>query len=128
MFSKLLSQEPVINATNDLAFLIQKETIERLIADKLDCPANIENARVTIVQGRKFLKLIVGSSVRYFVNLSCGTIFASASRNAPNFNRSFGTVFDMNDFTWGEYEARAKAGTRWEMVPTRGGYFTAVRT
>jgi hypothetical protein len=137
MFSKLLSQEPVINALSDLAFLIQKETIARLIADKLDCPANIENARVTIVQGRKYAKIIVGSSVRYFVKLTggdmvhraeMGTIYASASRNAPNFNRSFGTVFDMNDFTWGEYEPRAKLGTRWTMVPTRGGYFTAVRT
>lgn len=126
MFSKLLSQAPVINATSDLAFLIQKETIAHLIEYNLDCPANIENARVTIVNGRKYLKLIVGSGVRYFVRLSDGVIFASASRKSPNFNRSFGTVFTIDEFNWGGYEARVKRGSPWTMVPTSAGYMTAV--
>lgn len=128
MFNKWKLERELTEGLEKLAFTIQHETIERLEADKLDCPANIENARVTVSMGRKFAKIIIGTGVRYFVRLTDGEIFASASRNAPNFNRSFGTLWTVDDFTWGEYEARAKPGSDWEMVPTRGGYMTAVRT
>lgn len=126
MFNKWKLEQEMTAALSRFTAMLEKQTIERLVADKLDCPANIENARVTATKGRKFAKIMVGSGVRYFVSLSDGGIFASASRNAPNFNRSFGTLWTIDEFTWGEYEARALPGTDWEMIPTRSGYMTAV--
>ena len=128
MFNKWKLEAEVTAALINFSARLEKETIERLHADYLACPANIENARVTVKPGRKYAKVIVGSGVRYFISLTTGNIYASAGRNAPNRNRFFGTLWTVDDFNWGEYEARAKPGTNWEMVPVAGGsgYMTAV--
>jgi len=126
MFNKMILEKEYTDAVIALSERITLETRARLIADNLDCPANMDNAEARVVTGRKFDKIIIGGGVRYFVDRGRGMIYASASRNAPNFNRSFGTVYSADEFTWGDYEARAKPNTRWEMVPTRGGYMTAV--
>jgi hypothetical protein len=128
MSNAMIQKTAMSDLLNTFAWTIGRDTMNRLIADRLDCAANMENACVKIAMGRKFAKVIVGSSVRYFVRLTDGVIFASASHNAPNFNRSFGTLWTINDFNWGGYEARAKFGTPWKMVPVKGGsgYLTAV--
>ena len=126
MFNKLILEKEYTDALELLLTRITTETRARLVADGLDCPANMQNAEARISSGRQFDKIVIGNGVRYFVERLSGTVYASASRNAPNFNRSFGTVYSQDDFNWGAYEARAKPGTPWEMRPTRGGYFTAV--
>jgi len=126
MFNKWKLEAEVTAALINFSARIEKETIERLHADGLSCQANIDNARVTVKPGRKYAKIVVGSGVRYFVRKSDGVIFASVSRNAPNCNRSFGTLWTVDDFNWGAYEAVAKPGTPWRMVNTVGPYATAV--
>ena len=65
-------------------------------------------------------------SARYFVRIEDGTIFASASWRAPNFKRSYGTLDTAEQFDWSGFNGVAKPDSIYEMVPTRGGYFTAV--
>lgn len=126
MFNKWKIEADVQDALVPFMQRLEREQLERLVADGLDCPANIDNARVSYSKGRKFAKIMVGSGVRYFVRLADGYIYASASRNTPNFKRSFGSLWTVEDFDWGEYEARAKPGTPWIMVETANGYMTAV--
>lgn len=128
MFNKMMLEREFTDGITALCEVITVDTQARLVADNLACPANMQNAIAQYKTGRKFAKVLVGSSVRYFVRISDGYIFASASRNAPNFNRSFGNLWTIGDFDWGNYEARAKPGTPWTMVPVAGGsgYMTAV--
>jgi len=110
-----------------------RETMqEQMIADLktagLDCPANHDGCKVRLKKGRKYVKVIVGGGVRYFVEhaTGSGTIFAAATRDKPNFNRSFGTVSEYPMFHWGGYEGVAKPGSGFTMKPTAGGYQTAI--
>lgn len=101
------------------------DTWQYLKDSNLDCDANQRNAVANWKPGRTFAKIVNGSSTRYFVRMSDGMIFASATWKKYNPNRSFGTLDTIDDFFWGNYEGFAKANTPWTMTPTRGGYFTA---
>jgi len=107
---------------------LEKQLLSDLIAAGLDCPANRDGCKVRTKKGRKYIKIIVGGGVRYFVahEDGTGTIYASASRDKPNFNRSFGTLSDVRHFNWGGYEGVAKEGSPFVMKPTMGGYATAI--
>lgn len=82
--------------------------------------------------GSKFVRVYfkTGSSrsVRYFVRIADGAIFAANSWKVPNLNRQFGTFDTMNEFEWGGYEGVAKPDSRFKMKPVGGGsgYQTAV--
>ena len=103
------------------------ETITRLREHKLDCKANLEHAIAEWNKGNKYAKIVNKSSVRYFVELSTGTIFAAKSWAAPNRNRSYGTLDTMDEFNWGDYSPTPLATSDWSLKPTRFGYATAVR-
>ena len=116
----------MIQDIDNFCTLLEQDTIRQLKADKLDCSANLANAQTKSTLGRTYAKILSGGSVRYFIRLTDGVIFASKGWNAPNLKRSFGTVYTMNDFYWGHYEGTALKGTPWTMVPTKFGYQTAV--
>lgn len=115
-----------INKLSILLEVITTQSQARLVNLKLDCTANTRDAIASAREGRLYFKVMVGGGVRYFVRKADGIIFAAAGRAAPCFNRSFGTLDTINDFHWGNYEPIANANTPWRMVPTRGGYMTAV--
>lgn len=126
MFNKWRLEKEFTDMLEKFTTMLEAQQIERLEHHGLACPANIEGARVTASIGKRYAKVMVGSSVRYFVAMYTYNIYASASRTVPNRNRFFGTLHTIADFNWGAYEAFAKPGTPWQMTPTRGGYFTAV--
>ena len=113
-----------------IEYLLHKitvDTLKRLGEDGLDCAANQRNAVAEVHRdGRKYVAIAVGRGVRYFVSKDSAGIYASAGRDKPNFSRFFGTLFTIDEFFWGNYEAEALPDSMYEMVPTRMGYKTAV--
>jgi hypothetical protein len=112
-----------------LAALCSKITFDtrfRLNSTGLSCKANMENAKAEYTIGRTYAKIMQGDSVRYFVRLNDGMIFASKSWQAANFNRSYGTLDTIDQFDWGNYNPVAYDGTDFKMVGTSMGYMTAV--
>jgi len=77
--------------------------------------------------GKKYIRIIIGSSARYFVEFGTGTIYGSESWSKPNLRRQFGTLGTVDQFEWGGYEAKAKPASDFVMIQTSGPYFTAVR-
>ena len=77
--------------------------------------------------GRKYIRILIGSSVRYFVEVATGVIFGSESWRKPNLRRQFGTLDTFQQFDWTGYEGKAKPDSEFVMVKTSGPYYTAVR-
>lgn len=50
------------------ANLLEDQQVERLHKDKLDCQANIDSAKVSIKEGKKYFKVDVGTSGKYMVD------------------------------------------------------------
>jgi hypothetical protein len=67
-----------------------------------------------------------GKSVRYFVRVADGAIFAANGWKVPNLNRQFGRLDTINEFDWSGYEGRSKPDSQFKMVPTVHPYATAV--
>lgn len=86
------------------AELLEKQQIERLKKDNLDCQANIDNARVHIKEGKKYTKVNVGSSGKYMID-SEGNIFGIKGYGVINKSHYFGTLDTINEYYWGNYKA-----------------------
>lgn len=84
--------------------LLEKQQIERLHKDKLCCQANIDNSKVTIKQGKKYIKIDVGDSGKYMID-SEGNIFGIKAYGVIHRGHYFGTLDTINDYYWGEYQA-----------------------
>ena len=78
--------------------------------------------------GKKFSRITVGSSARYFVRHEDGAIFASESYKKPNLKRQYGTLDTMTQFNWAGYNAVAWPDSDYEMqnMPGGSGYQRAV--
>lgn len=65
-------------------------------------------------------------SVRYFIAVEDGTIYAASSWKKPNPKRSFGTLDTIDQFDWSGYEGVALPDSAYYMKTTAGPYATAV--
>lgn len=90
---------------NQFAALLEAQTIATLRAEGLGCEANIQNARVTVVAGRKFIKVDVGSSGKYMVDAQTEEIFGIKGYGVVHRGHRFGTLDTIEDFNWGGYRA-----------------------
>lgn len=95
----------------------------KLEAQQVAGPYNNKSVGITI--GKKFAKVTIGSSVRYFVEIATGIIYASASWQKYNPNRSFGTLDTVDQFDWSGYEGKAFPTSDYEMIVTSDPYYTA---
>lgn len=107
------TQEVLTDLTHDeqlTAFgkLLEAEKIEYLRKSKLDCQANIDNAKVTIKPGNKYSKVDVGSSGKYMVDKE-GNIFGIKAYGQIHKGHHYGTLTTTNEWNWGGYTARKKA-------------------
>jgi len=88
----------------DFAKLLEEQQIERLKHNKLDCSANIANARTKIIPGSKYTKVDVGSSGKYMVDRD-GSIFGIKGYGKIHRGHRFGTLQTTDSYYWGDYEA-----------------------
>ena len=86
------------------AELLEKQQIERLHKDNLACQSNIDNCKVTIKEGKKYIKVDVGSSGKYMID-SEGNIFGIKGYGVIHRGHYFGTLDTIHNYYWGNYIA-----------------------
>jgi len=93
------------------AELLEKEQIEYLHKYKLACNANIINAKVTIKNGSKYIKVDIGTSGRYIVDAE-GNIFGIKGYGVINKKHYYGTLDTITNYYWGGFKGVRKGGTQ----------------
>jgi len=93
---------------NAFGIHFQEEQIARLRADKLDCPNNIQNSMVNIIDGNKYIKVDTGTCGRYMVEKSTGIIYGIKGYGKVHKGHQYGTVDTFKDWYWGKYYAERK--------------------
>ena len=89
---------------NKFAKLLEKQQIENLHVRNIACQANINNCKVTIKPGKKYVKVDVGSSGKYIVDAD-GNIFGIKGYGVIHRGRRFGTLDTIDEWDWGGYGA-----------------------
>lgn len=84
--------------------LIELETAARMRADGHKNEDNIKNSsRITIKTGSKFIKVDVGSSGKYMVEVKTGNIFGIKSYGVVHRGHFYGTLDETAQWNWGDY-------------------------
>lgn len=89
------------------AEVLEREQMERLKVEKLDCQANIENCKVSIKYGKKYVRVDVGTSGKYMVDEQ-GNIFGIKGYGVLHSGHKYGTLDTINQYDWGKYTAWKK--------------------
>ena len=92
----------MINKLNELANLIKKEAIQRLVDIKLDCEANIKNVGTQVKEGKKYFKIDKGHSAFIMIDFE-GNIFGVKGYGVINKKKCYGTLDTIHEYYWGEY-------------------------
>ncbi|MDO8490836.1 MAG: hypothetical protein Q7T04_02330 [Dehalococcoidia bacterium] len=79
----------------EFARKVEEGEIAGLRRAKLDCEANLNNAKTTIKPGKRWTKVDVGSSGRYMVDMD-GSIYGIKAYGVPHFGHPFGTLENPN--------------------------------
>lgn len=85
------------------AKLLEAQQIERLHQQDLACDANIAHARTNIKNGKKFVKVDVGNSGKYMVEVETGNIFGIKGYGVVHRGHWYGTLDTINEYQWGDY-------------------------
>lgn len=88
-----------------LAERIEKESLERLISNNLDCEANRVQCKTHTHEGQKYTRVDIGSSGRYMVVNATGEIFGIKAYGVIHKGHYYGTLETIDDYYWGEYQA-----------------------
>lgn len=94
----------------DLAELIQSETLERL---ERDYPNNdpeflLKSALTSVVSGRKYTKIDIFNSGKYMVVNDTGEIFGIKAYGQIHRGHQYGTLDTISDYYWGGYVAKRR--------------------
>ncbi len=87
------------------AELLEQQQIERLHKDDLACEANIINSKVTTKQGKKYIKIDVGPSGKYMVEISTEKIYGIKVYGVIHRGHYYGTLDEISQWNWGDYAA-----------------------
>lgn len=104
---------------------LETEQTEKAKRDYPDIPS-LHAHPVEHNTGRVYSRILVGRMASYFVRVSDGMIFASASFKTPTLARSYGTLDTIDQFDWSGYNAIALPNSTFTMKTTDGHYMTAV--
>ena len=96
-----------MNKIKQFAELLEKEQIERLHKDNLACESNIANCRTHIHEGKKYIRVDVGTSGKYMIDNE-GNIWGIKAYGVIHRGHYFGTLDTINDYYWGEYRGYKK--------------------
>lgn len=92
------------NKIKTFAELLQKEQIGRLYKTNLACQANIDNCKVKIKEGKKYIKIDIGTSGKYMIDRE-GNIFGIKAYGVINKSQIYGNLDTINQYYWGNYRA-----------------------
>jgi len=95
--------------------------IEQLARIKVQYPNTYENKEslyrdhgVSVIPGRKYVKVDIGTGGRYMVEIETGIIRFVKAYGVPNMLpiHQHGTLDTIDNYYWGDYEAVSKCKTR----------------
>ena len=87
------------------AELLEQDQIEYLHNRNLACEANILNAKVSTKTGKKYVKIDVGPSGKYMIEISTEKIFGIKAYGVIHRGHCYGTLDEINQWFWGNYTA-----------------------
>lgn len=82
---------------------VERDRIAELRRARLDCEANIINARTTVKFRKKYACVDVGRSGAFMVDLATGEIFGIKGYGKIHRGHRYGTVETANRYHWGPY-------------------------
>ena len=85
--------------------LLERQQIEELLRRNLACEANILNAKVTTKAGKKYIKVDVGPSGKYMVEIATERIFGIKAYGVIHRGHCYGTLDEIDQWYWGRYTA-----------------------
>lgn len=88
----------------ELASLIETQNIEKLKKDGLGCQCNIDNCKTRIKEGKKYIKIDIGTSGKYMIDKH-GDIFGIKAYGVIHKGHYFGNLDTIHKYYWGEYQA-----------------------
>ena len=94
----------LMDKIKEFASLLEAQQIERLHKDNLACQCNIDNARVHIKEGKKYIKVNIGTSGKYMIDMD-GHIFGIKGYGVINKKHYYDTLETINTYYWGDYKA-----------------------
>ena len=74
------------------------------------------------VEGRKYHKVKIGGSVRYFIDANSGSIYGAKSQVAPNFKWYFGTIYSTKLWDWSGFHGKPVNDPSVKRVKSYGKY------
>ena len=87
--------------------LLEDEQLERLRQEQLDCEANIHNHKVSVKEGKKYIKIDVGPSGKYMIDQE-GGIYGIKAYGVIHRGHYYGTLNTIHNYYWGDYKASKK--------------------
>ncbi len=87
------------------AALVAKETAERLTRLGFDLALHSQSLRVDIIAGTKYVKVNVGGSGKYMIDLD-GTIYGIRSYGQVNKRHNYGNLDTTHRWNWGDFSPR----------------------
>ncbi len=99
------------NTIEQFAALLEAEQIQGLHRRQVACQSNIDNAKVKVKFGQKYIKVDVGNSGKFMVEAATGNIFGIKGYGVIHRGHWFGTLDTINEYDWSQYSPSRKDGT-----------------
>ena len=90
-----------------LAEMIEKQQIEQLTKSGFSCECNIQNCKVTVKNGNKYIKIDIGTSGRYMIDPD-GNIYGIKAYGQIHRGHYYGTIDTVDNYDWSGYRAIRK--------------------
>jgi hypothetical protein len=88
------------------AALLEQDQLRGLISRQCDCECNRDNCKVKTVDGKKYVKVDVGTSGKYMVEKNTQAIFGIKAYGVIHRGHQYGTLDTITEWDWSEYQAR----------------------
>ena len=99
--------ENLLKKIEKFAELLEAEQISRFTKDYPKHPSILASCKVKIKEGKKYVKVDVGTSGKYMVDRE-GQIFGIKAYGVIHRGHFFGTLDTTGDYFWGGYRAVKK--------------------
>lgn len=90
-----------------LAERMSSERLDKMRASGYSYPGYEDNAKATVIPGRKYTKIDIGGSGKLMID-EAGHIFGIKGYGQVNKSRQYGTLDTIESFYWGDYYPRRK--------------------
>lgn len=91
------------------AELLESDLIRDLVRAEVDCIPNVIGRKVSVIDGKKYIKVNVGDSGKYMIDKETQTIYGIKGYGVINKKHYYGTLDTINNYYWGAYQGFIKA-------------------